>query len=279
MPNAGARCRVDILTQIVASKRDEVAERLRQRPLAELVAALADLPPTRDFIGALRGAPPIRLIAEVKKASPSAGVIRADFQPVGIARAYQQGGATCLSVLTDGPYFQGELAFLAEIRRQVSLPLLRKDFLIDPYQIYEARVAGADAVLLIAECLSAAQLREFHDLARSLGLGVLIELHDPANLDAVLDSGTVMVGVNNRDLRSFQVDTELTVRIKRQIPQDRILVGESGVQDRQLVLHWQAAGVDAMLVGETLMRQADLATAVRELLGTASDFQPRTGAE
>jgi indole-3-glycerol phosphate synthase len=203
----------------------------------------------------------------VKKASPSAGIIRADFDPVAIARAYRQGGASCLSVLTDQRYFQGQLSFLAEIRQAVDLPLLRKDFIIDPYQIHEARVAGADAVLLIAECLAAPELREFHDLARSLGLGVLIELHDPANLAAVLASGTEVIGVNNRDLRTFQVDPELTVRIKRQIPQDRILVGESGVKDRQLVRHWEAAGVDAMLVGESLMRQADIVAGVQELLG------------
>jgi indole-3-glycerol phosphate synthase len=259
---------VDVLADIVATKRTEVEQRQQQVPLAELQAMVKDLPPTRDFLGALRGGPPLRLIAEVKKASPSAGLIRPDFDPVQIARAYAAGGATCLSVLTDKQYFQGDLAYLQLIREQVPLPLLRKDFVIDPYQIYEARVAGADAVLLIAECLTAGQLRDYYQLGRSLNLAVLSELHDAANLDAILDSGTELIGVNNRDLRTFHVDTQQTLRIRAQVPRDRVLVGESGVKDRALVLEWQAAGVDAMLVGETLMRQADLTIAVRELLGT-----------
>ncbi|MDP1564141.1 MAG: indole-3-glycerol phosphate synthase TrpC [Pirellulaceae bacterium] len=258
---------VDVLADIVATKRVEVAQAQQQVPLAVLRANVKDLPAPRDFLGCLRGAPPLRLIAEVKKASPSAGLIRPNFDPVQIARAYAAGGASCLSVLTDARYFQGDLAYLQLIREQVALPLLRKDFIIDPYQIYEARVAGADAILLIAECLSATQLRDYYQLARSLDMAVLSELHDPANLDAVLDSGTELVGVNNRDLRTFHVDTQQTIRIRAQVPQDRLLVGESGVKDRELVLAWQAAGVDAMLVGETLMRQADLTAAVRELLG------------
>lgn len=257
----------DILSDIVASKRAEVEQRQRQSSLPDLKASVRDQPPTRDFIGSLRGAPPLRLIAEVKKASPSAGLIRADFDPVEIARAYQAGGATCLSVLTDGPYFQGDLSYLRLIREQVSLPLLRKDFIVDSYQIYEARVAGADAILLIAECLSPTQLREYYELARSLDLAVLTELHDLENLDAVLASGTELIGVNNRDLRTFRVDTQQTVRIRQQIPRDRLVVGESGVRDRSLVMQWQAAGVDAMLVGETLMRKPDVTAAVRELLG------------
>jgi indole-3-glycerol phosphate synthase len=259
---------VDILAEIVVSKRVEVAQRQQQVSQHTLREMVRDLPPTRDFLGRLRGAPPLRLIAEVKKASPSAGVIRADFDPVTIAQAYEAGGASCLSVLTDGPYFQGDLAYLRRIRDTVSLPLLRKDFIVDPYQIYEARVAGADAILLIAECLSPGQLRDFYTLARGLDLAVLTELHDPVNLAAVLESGTELIGVNNRDLRTFQVDTYQTVRIREQIPRDRMVVGESGVKDRALVQQWEAAGVDAMLVGETLMRQPDVATAVRELLGT-----------
>ncbi|MBL8892708.1 MAG: indole-3-glycerol phosphate synthase TrpC [Planctomycetaceae bacterium] len=260
----------DILSEIVANKRAEVEHRQRQTSLAELKASSRDQPPTRDFLGPLRGAPPLRLIAEVKKASPSAGLIRADFDPVEIALAYAIGGATCLSVLTDGPYFQGDLSYLRLIRQRVSLPLLRKDFIVDPYQIYEARVAGADAVLLIAECLSPAQLREYYELARSLSMAVLTELHDLDNLEAVLASGTELIGVNNRDLRTFRVDTQQTVRIRQQIPRDRLVVGESGVTDRSLVVQWQAAGVDAMLVGETLMRKRDLTAAVRELLGLGS---------
>jgi indole-3-glycerol phosphate synthase len=203
----------------------------------------------------------------VKKASPSKGVIRADFDPVEIARTYQRHGATCLSVLTDARYFQGSLEYLRQIRAAVDLPLLRKDFIIDPYQVYEARAAGADAVLLIAECLDDQQLAELHGQIVALGMTALVELYEPANLARVLRIGARLVGVNNRDLHTFRVDLEHTLQLRREIPADRILVGESGIRTRQDVLRLEAAGVQAMLVGETLMARADIGSAVNELLG------------
>ena len=189
-----------ILDEILASKRREVAEAKRRMPIDELEARAAEAPPVRDFRSSLAGPGPIRLIAEVKKASPSAGLIRADFDPVAIARTYQAHGADCLSVLTDAPHFRGHLSHLARVRASVAIPLLRKDFLIDEYQVVEARMAGADAVLLIAEILEDAQLDALQARARSLGMAALVELHDEANLDRVLHYGADLVGVNNRDL-------------------------------------------------------------------------------
>lgn len=258
----------DILQKIVATKWQEIAEAKSLRSQNELEQVCQSLPPTRGFADALAGGPPIRLIAEVKKASPSAGLIRADFDPVTIAHAYHDAGARCLSILTDSTYFQGQLSFLQAIRDVVPLPLLRKDFIVDPYQVYQARVAGADAILLIAECLDDPTMNDLYQLARSLDLDVLIELHDPENLPRVLNTGTRLVGVNNRDLHTFTVDTDRTLSIRKQVPDDRLIIGESGVRDRGLVETWQAAGVNAMLVGETLMRQDDIRTAVHQLLGT-----------
>lgn len=257
----------DILAQIVEHKHREIAAAKSARPEANLVAALASAPPVRDFFAPLAAAGPIKLIAEVKKASPSKGVIRADFDPVAIARAYEAAGATCLSVLTDEKFFQGSLDYLRAIRAAVSLPLLRKDFILDPYQLLEARAAGADAVLLIAECLDDCLLRGLHNRALELGLTPLVELYEPANLDRVLAAGAQLVGVNNRNLRDFQVDLEHTVRMRTKVPLDVVLVGESGIYTRSDVLRLQDAGVDAMLVGESLMREADLGAAVRRLLG------------
>ncbi len=254
-----------ILDKIVETKRAEVDDCKRSVPLTELQSRCQGLPPTRDFRGALAATDRVRVIAEVKKASPSAGVIRADFDPVQIARAYEQGGAACLSVLTDQQYFQGHLDYLSAIRKVVSLPLLRKEFIIDRYQLYEARAAGADAVLLIAECLAADELKRLHDEALSIGLQTLIELYDVENLPAVLATGCKLVGVNNRDLRSFKVDLYHTVRLGDQMPRDVLLVGESGIKTPDDVAVLGAAGVKAILVGESLMRQADVAAALRPL--------------
>lgn len=256
-----------ILDAIVAAKRREVAASRRRMPPEELEAQAAEAPPVRDFRAALAGPGPIRLIAEVKKASPSAGVLRPDFDPVAIARAYQAHGAHALSVLTDGPYFQGHLSDLARVRASVALPILRKDFLIDPYQVVEARMAGADAVLLIAEILDDAALRALLEHARRWGMAALIEFHDPANLPRVLASGAELVGVNNRDLHRFATDLETTLRLCDRVPADVVLVSESGIRDRRDVERLEAAGVHAMLVGETLMRAPDVGRAVEELLG------------
>ncbi len=257
-----------ILDEIVASKRQEIvrakailsAERLREQ--------LQDAPPVRDFFAPLAAGGSIKLIAEVKKASPSKGVIRKDFDPVRIALAYEVAGASCLSVLTDEPFFQGSLDYLRQIRAAVKLPLLRKDFILDSYQLLEARAAGADAVLLIVECLDDCNLRKLHNETLELGMTPLVEFYDPENLPRVLAAGAQLIGVNNRDLRTFVTDLGHTIRLREKVPLDAVLVGESGIHTRQDVLRLQEAGVEAMLVGESLMAQDNIAAAVRILLGT-----------
>lgn len=256
-----------ILDEIVETKRREVAAAKARMPLDELEVQAASAPPVRDFRAALAAPGPIRLIAEVKKASPSAGVIRQDFDPIAIARTYQAHGASCLSVLTDAPYFQGHLSYLARIRASVVVPLLRKDFLIDEYQVVEARMAGADAILLIAEILDDEQLSTLLTRAWKLGMAALVEFHDEANLPRVLAAGADLVGVNNRDLRQFVTDLERTIRLRDQIPPEVVLVSESGIRNRHDVERLEAAGVSAILVGETLMRAPDIGQAVDELLG------------
>lgn len=257
----------NILDEIVAWKRREVADAKRRMPLDELETQAAEAPPVRDFRAALAGPGPIRLIAEVKKASPSAGVIRADFDPIAIARTYQAHGAACLSVLTDVKFFQGHLTYLARIRASVTIPLLRKDFTIDEYQVVEARMAGADAILLIAEILTTEELRQLRERAQALGMAALVEFHDPENLTRALDSGANLIGVNNRDLTRFVTDLGLTLRLRNQIPRDVVLVSESGIRSRDDVIQLEEAGVQAILVGESLMRSPDLGQAVDDLLG------------
>jgi indole-3-glycerol phosphate synthase len=257
-----------ILDKIVATKRDEIAAAKSRLDERELRAQAKDAPGRKDFFGALAAVGPIKLIAEVKKASPSKGVIRADFDPVKIATIYEQSGATCLSVLTDAPYFQGSLEYLSRIRQAVTLPLLRKDFILDTYQLLEAVVAGADAVLLIAECLDDCNLRKLHNEALELGLVPLVELYDPENLPRVQAAGATLIGVNNRDLRTFEVDLGHTIRLRQDIPADCLLVAESGIATHQDVRQLADAGVDAILVGESLMSEPDIAAAVRRLMGT-----------
>lgn len=255
-----------ILDQIIARTRTTISVDQAATPTAELEAMLADVPPCLDFHAALAAGDAVQLIAEVKKASPSAGLIRDDFDPVEIALCYERGGAACISVLTDEPFFQGSLVYLRQIRKAVNLPLLRKDFIVDRYQLLQTRVAGADCVLLIAECLSPDQLRRLHDEAAELGLQTLIELYEAENLDAVLATGTRLVGVNNRDLRSFEVSLDHTLELRPLIPQDRLVVGESGIRSHDDLLYLGAGGVKAVLVGESLMRQSDIAAATGRLL-------------
>jgi indole-3-glycerol phosphate synthase len=256
-----------ILDKIVATKREEIAAAKSRRPASELRAQYADVPPTRDFFAALAAEGPIKLIAEVKKASPSAGLIRDDFDPAAIATTYESHGAACISVLTDEQYFQGHLDYLSAIRSAVSIPVLRKDFILDEYQLLEARVAGADAVLLIAECLDARQLTDLHAAACELGLTPLVELYEPRNLDAVLAAGARLIGVNNRNLHTFEVDLRHTLEMRKQVPSERLLVGESGIKTYDDVKLLADAGVDAILVGESLMRHPDIGAAVDRLLG------------
>jgi indole-3-glycerol phosphate synthase len=259
----------DILDRIVACKRREVAATRARLDESELEAAVASLAPAIDFRDALLRTDDIAVIAEVKKASPSAGVLRADFDPVAIARAYERGGAACLSVLTDAPYFQGSLEDLRAVRAAVRLPLLRKDFVLDRYQILEARLAGADAVLLIAEILPGAALAERLREAHDIGLQALVELYEPENLPRVLEAGAQLVGVNNRNLRTFATRLEHTLDLAKSIPAGVCLISESGIRSRSDVERLRAAGVRAILVGETLMRSADPTRLLRELRGAA----------
>jgi indole-3-glycerol phosphate synthase len=255
-----------ILDEIMASKRREVAERRAEVSEAELERRLPTAPVVRDFRKALE-AGGIRVIAEVKKASPSAGVIRADFDPVAIAQVYEAHGAACISVLTDAPYFQGRLEYLSQIRARVQPPVLRKDFIFDRYQLLEARAAGADAILLIAEVLTDAELAGLLRATESLGMQALVELHDAGNLSRVLDSGARLIGINNRDLRAFVTRLDHTLELAARVPLGCCLVSESGIRTRADVLRLEAAGVRAILVGETIMAAADIGAKLDELLG------------
>lgn len=265
----------DILQRICATKRDEVAAARAALPDAAMraraEAARRDDPP-RDFAGALRtaaeaGRPAV--IAEVKKASPSKGVLRADFDPAAIAASYARHGAACLSVLTDRPYFQGDPAYLAQARDAAGLPALRKDFLVDAYQVWQARAWGADAILLIAACLDDAQMADFEALAHELGMAVLVEVHDAAELERALRLRTPLIGVNNRDLRTFEVSLETTLRLLPQLPPERLLVAESGILARDDVRRLRDAGVPAFLVGEAFMRAPDPGAALADLFALA----------
>ena len=253
----------DILKRILARKREEIAERKARVPVAELRAQMADAPPARGFAAALRARIEqgrAAVIAEIKKASPSKGLIRADFDPAAIAHSYAAGGAACLSVLTDVDFFQGSDAYLGEAREACVLPVLRKDFTIDRYQIEEARSIGADAILLIAAALDNAALANLHAYARQCGLDVLVEVHDAVDLQRALplpDAAHTLIGINNRDLRTFETRIETTVLLRPDVPGDRLLVTESGVATREDVARLRAAGVNAFLVGETFMRAAD----------------------
>ena len=256
-----------ILDEIIAYKKEELAETKRRVPLADIKSRAAEAGPPRGFGIALAGCEEIRLIAEVKKASPSKGVIREDFDPATIAHSYESSGASCISVLTEQRFFQGRLEYLDAIRKAVAVPLLRKDFIIDTYQIVEARAAGADAVLLIAACLERPQLEDFIGVARQLQLDVLVESHTYKELDKSLLAGAVLVGINNRDLATFTVDLQTTIDLMGDIPGDRTVVSESGIKTREDVLKLQRSGVDAILVGEGLMREKDIEKKAKQLLG------------
>jgi len=264
----------NILEKIVWAKDREVDAARERVPLENLRRQIAELPPTRDFIAALRSAPVLpAVIAEVKKASPSKGVIREDFDPVAIAQAYAAGGASCLSVLTDKTFFQGGFDVLVEVRKAVDLPLLCKEFVLSPYQLFQARAAGADAVLLIAAILTDQDLRYLRKAATSLGLDVLVEVHDAAELDRVLTLGDFpLIGINNRDLTSFETDLTTTEQLTEEFrprlqQQQALLVSESGLFRRSDLDRVQAAGAGAVLVGEALMRQQDVQMALTTLIG------------
>ena len=247
----------DILDKIVAVKRQEVAAALARKPLAAMRADAESRVLTRDFVGAMRakiaaGLPAV--IAEVKKASPSKGILRPDFIPADIAQSYAEHGAACLSVLTDQPFFQGSVDYLKQARASCDLPVLRKDFMVDPYQVYEARAMGADCILLIAACLDDAQMQSLEALAMSLDMAVLVEVHDGAELQRALQLKTPLLGINNRNLKTFEVSLDTTLGLLKDVPAGHLLVTESGISTVADVQRMRAAGVQAFLVGEVFMR-------------------------
>jgi indole-3-glycerol phosphate synthase len=258
----------DILTRIVAVKHDEVAAAKRLRDGASMRHDALAQPAARDFVGALRAkiaAGQSAVIAEIKKASPSKGVIREHFVPADIAATYARHGAACLSVLTDRPFFQGEAAFLQQARAACSLPVLRKDFMVDAYQVDEARAWGADCILLIAACLNDAQMADLEAQAQGLGMAVLVEVHDAGELERALRLKTPLLGINNRNLKSFEVTLDTTLGLLSQVPAGRLLVTESGIVGRADVQRMRAAGVHAFLVGEAFMRADDPGAALADL--------------
>jgi len=262
----------DILKKIIARKAQEIAACADRRPLRELAQTLEGMAPTRGFVRALEAkiaAGQAGVIAEIKKASPSKGVLREDFRPAEIAQSYARAGASCLSVLTDRDFFQGADEYLGEARAACKLPVIRKDFLIDPYQVYEARAIGADCILLIVACLDDTQLTELSGLADHLDLDVLVEVHDREELERALPLHTRLIGINNRDLRSFATDLQTTLDLLGAIPEDRLVVTESGIQTPQDVALMRENGVNAFLVGEAFMRARDPGEKLAQLFATS----------
>ncbi len=259
---------MSILVRIVERKKDRLTSAKYRTPLKELKSAIADAEKTRDFREAItRGDGPIRLITEIKKASPSKGLIRADFDHKEIASLYEQKKVDAISVITEEDFFQGSLVFLSDVRRAVARPVLRKDFIFDEYQIYEARANGADAFLLIASILETGQAAEYLALARELGMAVLFEVHDHAELEKAMTVDAAIIGINNRDLKALSVDMNTSLTLKKEIPEGKVVVSESGIQSREDVLKIESAGIDALLVGTCLMASPDIGVMIDRLRG------------
>ncbi|GMR05149.1 MAG: indole-3-glycerol phosphate synthase TrpC [Thermodesulfobacteriota bacterium] len=265
------------LKEIIKSREEELSV-LKASPdfsekLKEIKAGAAAGPPVRDFcyaVGKKGGEGAIRIIAEVKKASPSKGVIRADFSPLDIARSYEKNGAVALSVLTEKKFFHGDLSYLTLIKDNVGIPVLRKDFILDEFQIYESRAAGADAVLLIVNILGTEDLKKFIQLTKNLSMTPLVEVHTEGELEIALEAGAKVIGINNRDLKTFTTDIDTTLRLAPLVPEDKIIISESGIKTRGDIVSLKAAGVSAFLVGESLMREEDEGGKLRELLGAGA---------
>lgn len=260
---------MNVLQRLLDTKKQRLEQAKSALSLREVQAKLDEVEPARDFATAVRGQRTVHLIAELKKASPSKGLIRPDFDPVSIARIYEENGASAISCLTEEDYFQGNLSFLPLVHEAVKLPVIRKDFIFDPYQIYEARANNADAILLIAAALEKNQAQDYIHMAQELGMAVLFEVHNEADLEQALSIDAPIIGINNRDLTTLKIDLETTFRLKKQIPAEKIVVGESGIGARADVLRLDAASIDAMLVGTTLMKSKDIGAKIRELLGVA----------
>lgn len=257
---------MSVLQEICERKKEHVAQRKAMISLSEMESRAQNAPAPLGFIKALKAHEHTAIIAEVKKASPSKGVIRENFDPVEIAKSYESAHAACLSVLTDEPYFQGHDDYFRRVRETVSLPMLRKDFMIEPYQIYESRAMGADCILLIMAALDVSQAKELYDLSKSLGMDVLTEIHDHTELERSLLFDPEMVGVNNRNLKTLEVSTQTSIDLSEHIPENTVKIAESGLSDKAVIEQLKTYGYDGFLIGESLMRQSDVETALRALL-------------
>jgi indole-3-glycerol phosphate synthase len=257
----------DVLKEIIAKKKERIAQAKLIRSEEELKAKLTTVEPPRDFLGAIKKPRQLNLIAEIKRASPSQGIIRQDFDPVGIARVYEEAGAAAISVLTEEDFFMGHISYLSEVRNAVSLPLLRKDFIIEPYQVYESRYFGADAILLLGSFLTKEALSELIEIAKGLGMACLVEVHTEKELKKILNMGIQLIGINNRDLHTLEVDTRTVEKLFPLIGKERIVVVESGLRNRQDVLFLKILGISAVLIGSIFMESADVRAKVEEIMG------------
>lgn len=259
---------MSILGKIVEKKKDRLSYARARRPLAGLRSLIGDIESPRSFREVIRrGSGPVRFITEIKRASPSKGLIRDPFDPVAIAAVYEKGGASAISVITEEDFFQGNIEFLTAVKKSVAIPVLRKDFIFDEYQIYEARAAGADAILLISAILERQQAEEYLHMAGELGLGVLFEVHDEEELERAIAIGAPIIGINNRDLKTLRIDLNTSLRLREVIPRERTVVSESGIGSREDVLRVEAAAIDAVLVGTCLMESPDIGTRLAGLRG------------